>query len=269
MNSSSLVDQASKSGRWSRGFTLVEVLVVIALVTLLIAILLPALSGARRNSRRLACQANLRQIATGWEMYLDQNDGHFYQRVNAQLIYGGVQGRGATVFGSDPSAPVARPLNPLLGLDEVVREGGEIFRCPSDKGSLSATPSCFDYYGTSYMTNLMLIGQNQLPVNPNDPCKSVLRAVNKKLKRLTRSKLSTDSARLVLMGDFGWASTWNRYDRNRIEWHDREGSHNLAFFDGHVEFVRVRKGLHVTEKYAIIPFSELLSDAAACQQEVP
>jgi len=46
-----------------RGFTLVELLVVVAVIALLISVLLPALSGARESSRRVMSAANLRQLA--------------------------------------------------------------------------------------------------------------------------------------------------------------------------------------------------------------
>ncbi|HPD28657.1 MAG TPA: prepilin-type N-terminal cleavage/methylation domain-containing protein [Phycisphaerae bacterium] len=47
----------------STGFTLIEVLVVVAIIALLIAILLPSLSRAREHARRIQCASNARQIA--------------------------------------------------------------------------------------------------------------------------------------------------------------------------------------------------------------
>jgi len=71
---------ASRARRWTLraapgGFTLVELLVVVAIIALLLAVLLPALSRARGLGQSAACLNNLRQLQTCWLMYANDHDG--------------------------------------------------------------------------------------------------------------------------------------------------------------------------------------------------
>jgi prepilin-type N-terminal cleavage/methylation domain-containing protein len=69
-----------KSGidsRRPRGFTLVELLVVISIIALLLAVLMPALSKAREQGRRVVCAANLKQLGTLLEFYSMDNKSSY------------------------------------------------------------------------------------------------------------------------------------------------------------------------------------------------
>lgn len=62
--------------RSARGFTLVELLVVVAIVALLVALLLPGMGSAKEAARRTQCQAQLRQIAAAQHVYATEWSGN-------------------------------------------------------------------------------------------------------------------------------------------------------------------------------------------------
>jgi len=65
-----------------RAFTLIELLVVIAIIALLMGILMPALSKARKLARGAVCRAHLRQWATTFHLYTTENDSKFWTEQN-------------------------------------------------------------------------------------------------------------------------------------------------------------------------------------------
>jgi prepilin-type N-terminal cleavage/methylation domain-containing protein len=60
-----------------KAFTLVELLVVIAVIAILMAILLPALERARQQSQEVVCMSNIKQWSYCWLLYLNDHEGMF------------------------------------------------------------------------------------------------------------------------------------------------------------------------------------------------
>lgn len=250
-------------GRCPNGFSLVELLTVIAIIAVVLAILVPTLAHARATANRTACQANLHAIANAWKMYLTDTNGAFYQWVNADTEYGGQ---------SVPGPRVERPLNPYLDLPLHTDEA-RVFRCPSDRGGRSQNlvlPSAYEYFGNSYPANPMLIGQSLLRIPSGClSCEQLFPAINQRLPGLRRNQVSASASQVVLVGDYGWWDEVLPSSPYRIDWHGRRAHYNLAFLDGHVEFVEVRKGLFTTPKYRTVPFKNLDDSIDAHQMEVP
>ncbi len=64
-------------GKKQSAFTLVELLLVIAIIAVLIALLIPALSGVREQANRIKCMANLRSIGQAMHLYANDNRNQY------------------------------------------------------------------------------------------------------------------------------------------------------------------------------------------------
>ena len=133
-------------------FTLIERLVVVAIIAILAAMLLPALQQARSRGQEISCRNNIAQLGRGVVMYVDDNKGYYpAQGSQTQNLW---SHRIARYIGAKTDKhPITGKLlfTPTANIP--------VFRCPSDSAPAYKEPAnrnAFGSGGTSYVVNRWL-----------------------------------------------------------------------------------------------------------------
>jgi len=121
----------------SKGFTLVELLVVIGIIAILVSLLLPALNKARSQANSIRCMSNLRQISLGLVAYSSENNGWIIPSFNLP---------------QDPSSPTnytAAPNEIMDGWPAILDRDGFVRGAPAshDINSVFYCPDTVDING--------------------------------------------------------------------------------------------------------------------------
>ena len=112
------------SARKTKGFTLIEVLVVISIISLLTAILMPSLAAARSSARKAVCTSNLRQLVLANIGYATENEGFYVPAASDMWDNSGRRRwHGFRDSLDEPFDPRRGPLAGYLN-------GGKVKQCP-------------------------------------------------------------------------------------------------------------------------------------------
>ena len=245
------------AGSWVRArsaFSLLELLICLAIVAVLVGLLLPLLHHARGASLVTVCQSNLRQVGVGYQGYLQD-----FERFPAEPAverggeaatpewhYGGVDYVGA---GRVPVVTAARPINAYItGGDagDQVRSA-LVFRCPADRGVSAGTPlpgkpvtwddadantPLFERFGTSYLANPLLSDRARAFGEPF--------AMDTEPEPVRLQEIAVSTSRLLVAGDPVWhaatreAGSADASAIDDLSWHTARARGNFLAADGSV-----------------------------------
>ena len=221
------------------GFTLIEVLVIVAIIAVLAAVLFPVFASAKQSAQKTICASNQRQIGQAFMVYAADNDdcypnnGDPYLWVGKRwrwpvMTYIGAGQRQGDNFSAKTSNP-------------------SIFLCPSDTIAGSAYDATSYAYSASFyhspeQINAMRIRNTILSINDPGPGATTLSQRTTSVAEPTRKALLTEWFNNHDFGQGGRVGFWGKLKLGLVPGDDRwQGSRILLFADGHVRLTKATR----------------------------
>jgi prepilin-type N-terminal cleavage/methylation domain-containing protein/prepilin-type processing-associated H-X9-DG protein len=243
-----------------RGFTLVELLVVVALVALLGATLLPALAKAKVPSQGLHCLGNSRRLALGWALYAEESGGRIVRTAGLDALVAVPNARrnypqNQWCMGTMDQAPswTNTTLIEHSLLYPFVNDLGA-YKCPADRKTTRGD------HGPGGTPTVRSVAMNNWmnPINAWAPDNPAGAAPVRNFRRV--GDVSRPATTWVTMDEHPSSINdgWLICDPTRNDWVDAPASHHqgaagISFADGHAEMKRWRDPALLQHRFTIPP----------------
>ena len=204
-----------------KAFTLIELLIVIAIIAILAAILFPVFAQAREKARQSSCLSNLKQFALSWQMYADDNNERACPTYLSDF---------STWWDGYDNTWADGTFYYDRGLLSPYIKCGYISKCPSFTGKT------FDRPQTGYSYSRLIGGEYQWLTETFDPEPISLSEIKNPAKALCFCDGAMNSGGELygsqMLQNPQYTETMTRCDFRHI------GSVNTAYCDGHVSGVK-------------------------------
>lgn len=208
--------------RLKSGFTLIEILVVIAIISLLAAILFPVFAKARENARRASCMSNQKQLALAILQYAQDYDEHLPSYWNGRT-------------GSEDTWP--QQIYPYT-------KSTQVFYCPSNSSGLdtSQLPAIStSAYGLNAYLTITLAGYNSGPTG--NRCRN-----DGGCYGISLAGISTSPPVILLADSPASKAYFVKWQSSLPATLHLEGT-NFAFIDGHVKWFKSPGNIYTSLTY--------------------
>ena len=225
------------------GFTIMELLVVTAVIGILVGLILPAMSKAKASAKRTVCLNHLRQIAFGVRMYADD-----MQDVGPAKISERKSLDGWTAY--------KQLVKNYVGQNTASSPEDKLFACPADTYHYdfnAASPTAYAYIGqpvhrrawSDYSSYAFNGGNTRTNTETGAPFPGI---AGRKLSSI-REPLKT-----ILLAEMPayYCYSWHAPQNPKVPHYFRDALNMVAFVDGHVSYIKIYydpKQLHEAWQY--------------------